>query len=144
MLLRASHCIQVEDRRACIQKGCKKGANGMQKGCRGEAKGGQMECKKGTKRMQLYDYDPGAALVCPETRAIFIADALSTGNAAHAAAAIGVAIEAFGIVPMAQHTQIPVAELRELFSNQGNPDLARLMRVLKVLEVDLSAVPCPS
>jgi len=89
----------------------------------------------------MQSYDPGAALSDPESRAIFIADALSTGNAAHVAAAIGVAIEAFGIIQMAQRSRIHVDELRVLFSHQGNPDLVRLVRVLRILGVELSAVP---
>lgn len=104
---------------------------------RGLQKGGQR-----VQKAEIYDF--GAALTCPETRAIFISDALSTGNPAHAAAAIGVAIKAFGIVQMAQRSRIEVDELRELFSNQGNPDLTRLLRVLQILEVKLSAVPCSS
>lgn len=60
-------------------------------------------------------YDPGAALTNPETRAVFIADALATGHAAHIVASIGVAISAFGAAKMASLTGITVADLEQLF-----------------------------
>lgn len=71
---------------------------------------------------------------------MFIADALATGQAAHVAAAIGVAISAFGMSEMAHLTGITVAELEQLFGTHGDPDLYRLMKVLRVLGVSLSVV----
>ena len=85
-------------------------------------------------------YDPGAALTNPETRAVFIADALATGHAAHIVASIGVAISAFGAAKMASLTGITVADLEQLFGTHGDPDLYRLMKVLRVLGVSLSVV----
>ena len=83
-------------------------------------------------------YDPGAALTTPEARAVFIADALETGDGGHIAVAIGVAVRAFGLNDVASLTGITVADLEQLFGTQGDPDLDRLMKVLHVLGVSLS------
>jgi len=102
----------------------------------------QNGCKRETERVQKKPsiYDPGAALTNPETRTVFIADALATGHAAHIAASIGVAISAFGAAKMASLTGITVADLEQLFCIHGDPDLYRLMKVLRVLGVSLSVV----
>lgn len=86
-------------------------------------------------------YDPSAALTSPETRAVFLADAFETGDAAHIAASIGVAARVFGLNDVASLTGIAVGDLEQLFSAQGDPDLDRLMKVLKVLGLSLSAAP---
>ncbi len=86
-------------------------------------------------------YDPGAALTTPEARAVFIADALATGNDAHFVASVGMAISAFGSTEMARLTGIAVADLEQLFGIHGDPDLDRLMKVLRVLGLSLSVAP---
>ena len=83
-------------------------------------------------------YDPGAALTNPETRTVFIVDALATGDAGHIAAAIGVAISACGMSEMARRTGLAVEDLEQLFGTHGDLDLDRLMKVLDVLGVNLS------
>lgn len=83
-------------------------------------------------------YDFGASLTSPEARAIFIADALATGNAAHTIAAIGVAIRAFGVNEMSSRAGIPVIELDQRFSTEANPDFFCVLKVLQVLGVSLS------
>ncbi|MGV8864786.1 MAG: DNA-binding protein [Pseudomonas sp.] len=96
----------------------------------------------GTKTTSLYD--PGAALTCPETRAVFLADALATGNLPHIVAAVGIAVRAFGSAKLAHLSGIAMADLEQLFGIQGDPDLCRLMKVLRVLGVGLSVVPTAS
>ena len=46
---------------------------------------------------RLVDYDPAAALVDPESIAIFVADAFETGDAAYIAKAMGVVARAKGM-----------------------------------------------
>lgn len=43
---------------------------------------------------QIYDYDPAQALDSPEAMALFIADALDTGDTAYIAKAMGVVARA--------------------------------------------------
>lgn len=86
-------------------------------------------------------YDPGAALTTPEARAVFITDAFESGDAVHIAAAIGVAVRGFGLNDAASLTGITVTDLEQLFSAHGDPDLDRLMKVLRVLGLSLSVAP---
>jgi probable addiction module antidote protein len=88
----------------------------------------------------LWDYDPASALTTTAARAVFIADALATGSDAHFVAAVGITIKAFGSTEMARLTGIAVADLEQLFGVQGDPDLYRLIKVLRVLGVSLSVV----
>jgi len=88
----------------------------------------------------LCDYDPANALTTTGARAVFIADALASGNDAHFVAAVGIAIKAFGSTEMARLTGIAVADLEQLFGAHGDPDLYRLIKVLRVLGVSLSVV----
>jgi len=46
---------------------------------------------------QLYDYDPAAALESEEAIAVFLADALETGDSAYVAKAFGVVARAKGM-----------------------------------------------
>ena len=112
-----------------MQKRGRLGADQVQNGCKREAERVQ-------KKPSIYD--PGAALTNPETRTVFIADALATGDAGHIAASIGVAISAFGMSEMTRRTGIAVEDLEQLFGTHGDPDLYRLMKVLDVLGVNLS------
>ncbi len=50
---------------------------------------------------QVYDYDPAQALDCQEAIAVFIADALETGDAAYIAKAMDVVARAKGVAERA-------------------------------------------
>jgi len=89
----------------------------------------------------LMDYDPASALIDSAARAAFIKDAFESGEAGHAAAAIGVAIKAFGIQAMAETVGLTVQILEDGFRPGGNPDLRILMMVLGALSVELSVSP---
>nr|MBS7676169.1 putative addiction module antidote protein [Vibrio cholerae] len=52
----------------------------------------------------IYDYDPAAALVDPETIALFMADAFETGDAGHIAKALGVVARAKGMTELAKES----------------------------------------
>lgn len=52
----------------------------------------------------VYEYDPAQALDEPEAIAVFIADALDTGDAAYIAEAMGVVARAKGISRLAKET----------------------------------------
>ena len=55
----------------------------------------------------IYDYDPAAALVDPETIALFMADAFETGDAGHIAKALGVVARAKGMTELAKSRGYP-------------------------------------
>jgi probable addiction module antidote protein len=89
----------------------------------------------------LYRYDPAAALESPEAIAIFMADALETGDCAHIASALGVVARAKGMTELARETGLSREQLYRSFSEQGNPTLKTMLAVMRALGVDMTAKP---
>ena len=88
---------------------------------------------------QLFDYDPARALVDKEEIAVFMADALETGDAAYIAKAMGVVARAKGMTELAKETGLAREQLYKSFSEHGNPTLKTLLAVMRALGVDLTA-----
>lgn len=86
-------------------------------------------------REKIYDYDPAAALESEGAIAVFLADALETGDAAYIAKAVGVVARAKGMAELSRE------QLYRSFSEQGNPTLKTLLTVMRALGVDLTARP---
>jgi probable addiction module antidote protein len=89
----------------------------------------------------IYDYDPAEALASPEAIAVFVADALETGDAAYIAKAMGVVARAKGMTELARETGLSREQLYRSFSEQGNPTLKTMLAVMRALGVDLTARP---
>ncbi|MDP4573459.1 putative addiction module antidote protein [Pseudomonas sp. LPH60] len=87
----------------------------------------------------IYDYDPAQALDGPEAIAVFIADALDTGDAAYIAKAMGVVARAKGMSVLAKETGLNREQLYKSFSDRGNPTLKTMLVVMRALGVDLTA-----
>lgn len=87
----------------------------------------------------VYEYDPAQALDGPEAIAVFIADALDTGDAAYIAEAMGVVARAKGMSRLAKETGLAREHLYKSFSKRGNPTLKTMMLVMRALGVDLTA-----
>ena len=90
---------------------------------------------------QIYDYDPAQALDSPEAMALFIADALDTGDTAYIAKAMGVVASAKGMTELAKETGLAREQLYKSFSERGNPTLKTMLAVMRALGVDLTARP---
>lgn len=90
---------------------------------------------------KIYDYDPAAALESEEAIAVFLADALETGDSAYIAKAMGVAARAKGMTELARETGLSREQLYRSFSEQGNPTLKTMLAVMCALGVDLTARP---
>ncbi|MEA0988943.1 addiction module antidote protein [Pseudomonas aeruginosa] len=88
---------------------------------------------------QIYDYDPAQALDSPEAMALFIADALDTGDTAYIAKAMGVVARAKGMTELAKETGLAREQLYKSFSERGNPTLKTMLAVMRALGVDLTA-----
>ena len=89
----------------------------------------------------IYDYDPAQALDGPEAIAVFIADALDTGDAAYIAKAMGVVARAKGMTELSKETGLAREQLYKSFSEHGNPTLKTMLVVMRALGVDLTARP---
>ncbi len=71
----------------------------------------------------VYDYDPAVALESEEGIAVFLADALETGDAAYIAKAMGVVARARGMTDISRETGLSREQLYRSFSEQGTPAL---------------------
>lgn len=90
-------------------------------------------------KLKITDYDFTAALVDDEAIAIFMADALETGDAAHIASALGIVAKAKGMTSVAADTGLSREQLYRSFSEEGNPTLKTTLAVMKALGIELTA-----
>jgi probable addiction module antidote protein len=90
---------------------------------------------------KIYDYDPTLALENEEAVAVFLADALETGDSAYIAKALGVVARAKGMTELARETGLSREQLYRSFSDRGNPTLKTLLAVTRALGVDLTTRP---
>ncbi len=87
----------------------------------------------------VYSYDPAAALDSQEAIAIFMADALETGDTAYIAKALGIVARAKGMTEIAQQTGLSREQLYRSFSEKGNPTLKTTLAVMRAIGVDITA-----
>ncbi len=87
---------------------------------------------------KLTSYDPANALIDDEQIAIFIADALETGDPAFIAEALGVVARAKGMSTIAEQTGLSREQLYRSFSEKGNPTLKTTLAVMKALGLGLT------
>ncbi|MEX0606058.1 MAG: addiction module antidote protein [Marinobacter sp.] len=90
---------------------------------------------------KIYDYDPAAALDNEESIAVFLGDALETGDSIYIAKAMGVVARAKGMTELARETGLSREQLYRSFSERGNPTLKTMLAVMQALGVDLTARP---
>lgn len=93
------------------------------------------------KKQKLQNYDPATALDSPEAIAVFMANALETGDAPYIAKAMGVVARAKGMAELARETGLSREQLYRSFSEKGNPTLKTMLTVMKALGVDITARP---
>lgn len=92
---------------------------------------------------QIFEYAPATALENQEAIAVFLNDALETGDSAYIAKALGVIARAKGMTELARQTGLSREQLYRSFSERGNPTLKTLLAVTLALGVELSAQPKP-
>ena len=88
---------------------------------------------------KLTNYDPAEDLTSKEAIAIFLAEALKTGDAAYIAHALGVAARAKGMSQIADETGLSREQLYRSFSLSGNPTLKTTLAVVRALGIKLTA-----
>jgi probable addiction module antidote protein len=94
--------------------------------------------KRSSTMKKLTQYDPATALVDDEEIAVFMADALETGDAAYIAKALGVVARAKGMANIAAETGLSREQLYRSFSEKGNPTLKTTLAVMKALGIELT------
>ena len=90
---------------------------------------------------KLTPYDPANALVYDEAIAVFMADALETGDSAYIAKALGVIARAKGMSTISLQTGLSREQLYRSFSDKGNPTLKTTLAVMKALGLGLTIKP---
>jgi probable addiction module antidote protein len=91
------------------------------------------------KKKKLTSYDPAEDLGSEEAIALFLSEALETGDVAYIAHALGVVARAKGMAEIASQTGLSREQLYRSFSAAGNPTLKTTMAVMKALGVSLAA-----
>jgi len=84
-------------------------------------------------------YDPAAVLETDEDIAVFMADALETGDSSYIAKALGVVARAKGMTDISRKTGLSREQLYRSFSERGNPTLKTTLAVMRALGVDMTA-----
>lgn len=83
--------------------------------------------------IELSRFDAAEFLTEPEDQAELLADAMATGDAHVVAKAIGIVARAHGMSGVATATGIKRQALYRAFSEDGNPTLETMLKVLPAL-----------
>ena len=84
-------------------------------------------------------FDAAKYLENPESQAVFLRDALETGDAGYIAHALGVIVRARGMSQVARDAGLGRESLYKALSPSGNPRLSTLLAVTKALNIRLEA-----
>lgn len=91
--------------------------------------------------MKTRKFDPARYLDDEEAMAAYLTEALETGDPSFVADALGVVARARGMSEVARKAGLSRETLYRTLSEDGNPELATLLRVLRALGIELAAVP---
>jgi len=86
-------------------------------------------------------FDVAKFLETDQDIALYLSEALETGDAAYVAHAFGAVARARGMAKVARQTGLGRESLYKALSGSGNPELATVLRVAKALGVELAARP---
>jgi probable addiction module antidote protein len=86
-------------------------------------------------------FDVAKFLETDQDIALYLSEALETGDAAYVAYAFGAVARARGMAKVARKTGLGRESLYKALSGQGNPELATVLRVAKALDIELAAKP---
>jgi probable addiction module antidote protein len=86
-------------------------------------------------------FDVAKFLETDQDIALYLSEALGTGDATYVAHAFGAVARARGMAKVARKTGLGRESLYKALSGQGNPELATVLRVAKALGIELAAKP---
>lgn len=92
-------------------------------------------------RQKTYRWDAAEHLDTPEAMAAYLEAALADGDPALVSAALGDIARAKGMTQVARDTGLGRESLYKALSEDGNPELATLLRVVSALGLQLHASP---
>ena len=94
--------------------------------------------------IETIPFDAAKYLGDPEAEAVFLQDALETGDAGYIAHALGVIVRARGLSHVARDAGLSREALYKALSPAGNPTLSTLLGVTKALNIRLGASVMPA
>jgi len=103
----------------------------------GTSSGPERWRRRSAMTIETTPFDAARYLGDPETQAIFLKDALETGDAGYIAHALGVIVRARGMTQVAREAGLSREALYKALSPTGNPTLTTLLGVLKALDIKL-------
>lgn len=86
-------------------------------------------------------FDAAEFLETEDDIALFLSEALATGDSKHIARCLGIAARAKGMTSVAKETGLAREQLYRSFSENGNPSLKSTLAVMKALGISLTATP---
>lgn len=89
-------------------------------------------------------FDPADHLKTAEAQAEVIGDALASGDAGYVAYALGVVARARGMAATARDAGLSRESLYKALSQDGNPELATVLKVASALGLQLGAIVKPT
>lgn len=92
----------------------------------------------------LTPYDPAHVMIDPQAVAIFLTDALQTGDAGYVGKVLGMAAHAKGIAVIADATGLTNDQLEGFFSAGDTLRLDTLLMIVHALSVKLTVCPVDS
>jgi probable addiction module antidote protein len=92
-------------------------------------------------RTRTKPFDPAEYLEDSESIAAYMTEALDSGDPAFVADALGVVARARGMTEVARQAGVSRESLYRALRADGNPEFATVLRVVKALGLQLSAVP---
>lgn len=94
--------------------------------------------------VKLSPFDPAEYLETDEDIAVFLDEALKTGDSGYIAHAVGVIARAKGMTALSKQTGIAREQLYRSFSGNGNPTLKTTFAVLEALGIKLAVAHNPA
>lgn len=93
--------------------------------------------------VKLSLFESAEYLETDEDIAVFLNEALKTGDAGYIAHAVGVIARAKGTTALSRQTGISPEELNQFFSDKGDPSLQTTFAVLEALGIKLAVARNP-
>ncbi len=92
-------------------------------------------------KLKTVPYDPAEFLKTPRAMALFLSEALATGDAAYISHALGVVARAKGMAEIARESGLGRESLYKALREGSHPEFATVLKVIRALGLNLVARP---
>ena len=92
-------------------------------------------------KLKTMPFDPAEYLTTPRALAIYMSEALETGDSGYITHALGVVARAKGMAEIARQTGLGRESLYKALREGGNPEFATVIKVMDALGLSMTAKP---